>query len=104
MTLRTAYGERPPTQTDVLTQTPKQRRHAEMVAVTEDYIRRWDFAARPRHCANCTHAIVSNEDGLALVSCDAGHGRIQELFRLIRPTRPVGFRDAAKCPDFDRAG
>jgi hypothetical protein len=66
-------------------------------AVTE-----WEPRKEP-HCSNCRHAIVSEgtRPNKPEVECARGHGKgPADLFRLIRPSNPRGFRQASECPDF----
>jgi hypothetical protein len=72
-------------------------------------IANWEPPARPV-CANCSNCRVYGNPDTPLVYCKAGHDqdgdRIQrvELGRTIRQKRPLGFRAASSCPDYDDMG
>lgn len=53
-------------------------------------------------CANCAHCRVTGDPGNPTVYCDRGHGKALPLVQMFkRPDRPLGFRQAGKCPDRD---
>jgi hypothetical protein len=54
-------------------------------------------------CATCAHAVVGGVPGEPVARCEAGHGDVVGLERLIRP-HPTGFRDGTKCPDWEGSG
>jgi hypothetical protein len=61
----------------------------------------WEPPKTP-HCSNCRHAIVKGPDTAPVAECAQGWGKGPiDLFRLIRPKNPRGFRAAGDCPDFD---
>ena len=64
----------------------------------------WDPDDRPVSCANCLHAVVSGDPERPTAHCEMGHGRPKPLVRLIATQRPIGFKQAAQCPDFDGMG
>jgi hypothetical protein len=69
----------------------------------------WEPPSRPA-CSNCANCRVYGNADAPLVYCSAGHGQHGEqqqqveLGRVIREKRPIGFRAAASCPDFDDMG
>lgn len=72
-------------------------------AALDGYIRSWDPVERAVHCSNCSRCTVVG-DGITppRVYCDAGHGpAFIEIWAMIRPANPRGFRAASNCPDFD---
>lgn len=60
----------------------------------------WQPRTTP-HCSDCRHAVVGGQPSEPTVRCARGHGGPVPLWRLIRLVRPLGFRPAAACPDFD---
>jgi len=82
---------------------PSPRWDAEKVKAQETLIRDWNPEARPTHCANCLHALVSGVPEDPEVRCARGHGPAhpKQLWVLIRPMRPDQFRRADLCPDFE---
>lgn len=64
----------------------------------------WDPTLKPIHCANCRRTRVSGAADDPRVCCGKGHGgadRRTPVWALIRPLRPVCFRRAEDCPDFE---
>lgn len=61
----------------------------------------WDVPTVP-HCSNCRFARIGGwPPDEVTASCAKGHGKDSiDLFRLIRPRSPRGFRSAITCPDF----
>lgn len=73
---------------------------AEERAAVVRLCRQWEVPTEPR-CSNCLHATVHGTPEHPVVSCYHGHGKAEmDLWRMIRPYRPVGFRSAVTCPDF----
>ena len=68
---------------------------AYMSALIEAY----DPVARPVHCSNCRHAIVSGEWPDVKVECEQNYGKMKALAAVIR-SGGQGFKPAAACPDF----
>lgn len=62
----------------------------------------WEPPARP-NCSNCSNCRVYGRPAAPFVRCAAGYdnGKRIDVGRVIRPVRPVGFRSAIRCPDYD---
>ena len=60
----------------------------------------WDPDDRPIHCSGCRHAVVYGSPEQPTARCEMGHGRPKHLIRLIQNQRPIGFKQAAECPQF----
>lgn len=72
-------------------------------AALDNYIQQWDPAERAVHCSNCSRCLVTG-DGIKppKTYCRAGYGpAFVDIWAMIRPANPRGFRAASKCPDFD---
>lgn len=64
----------------------------------------WEPPTDP-HCSNCLHAKVGGPVRDPQVRCAKNQGRIVvPLVKLIRPRRPIQFRPARECPDFESMG
>lgn len=89
----------------VMTRVPLEVQRIARLAQLAEMMDRFDPEDRPIHCRNCKHAVVSGTAEEPKVRCEMGHGhkashRGIPLARLIRPSHPTGFRNAASCPDF----
>lgn len=67
-------------------------------------IQLWSPNNRPVHCSNCQNATVGGHPEDPQVTCQRGYGQPAPLMRMIRPHRPVGFREAKFCAGFKSAG
>jgi hypothetical protein len=79
---------------------------AEQILTTEEIlsemIDQWEPTDK-RRCANCLHARVDGEPETPTAHCRRLFGDRVPLIRLIRPHRPMGFRQATNCPHWDVA-